>query len=107
VRSRSSARYGRARTGLSSGRKKKSSHDKHDASGADGGNDVAPAVADLLAGPSAKLSDTKINGCGGVAVQGLRDEPALACTSTCRPLQWRRWTDLRWPLLRRGRRYGQ
>jgi hypothetical protein len=48
--------------------------DKHDASGADSGNDVAPVVADLLAGPSVKLSDTEINGVGGVVVQGVRDE---------------------------------
>jgi hypothetical protein len=33
--------------------------DKDDASGADSGNDVAPVVVDLLAGPSAKLSEPR------------------------------------------------
>ena len=56
--------------------------DKDDASGADSGNDVAPVVADLLTGPSAKLSDTEIDGVGAVVVQACGMKPALACTST-------------------------
>jgi hypothetical protein len=35
---------------------------------------VAPVVADLLGGPSAKLSDTETDGVGGAVVQGVRDE---------------------------------